>query len=163
MNVPSPPTIIKSIERIILSIFFLLFLSSGKLFGQHSLSWEILEDVTYKQQFDKELQWYFLVPTFGEQPKAYENKTVIVEGYFIPADHQNNFHVLSRYPFSACFFCGGAGPESVVELQLDEKLVEHIRMDEKVQFQGELVLNSSDFDHLNYILKAARPIYHGNE
>ncbi len=147
----------KNIELIVLSIFIFLFFSPVILAGQKSLSWVTLSDVTFKEVYDEKAKWYWLVPIFGEKAKAFQNKKVVLEGYFIPVDPERNFHVLSRYPYSSCFFCGGAGPESVVELQIDKKLAKHISMDERIRFEGELILNDSDFDHCSYILKAARP------
>lgn len=142
----------------ILSFLLILVFSPTNLISQESLSWEALADITYTKEYDEEFKTYWLVPIFGKQPKAYQHKIVILEGYFIPLDSDGNFNILSRYPYSSCFFCGKAGPESVVELQMDKKLVKDIRMDERVRFQGELILNRTDYDHCNYILKAARPL-----
>lgn len=142
----------------LLTIF--LFLGSlcltSALFGQKALSWKVLDDVRFEEKMDENTGGYWLVPVFGKQPKAYQNQTVVMEGYFIPLDTGGKVHVLSRFPYSSCFFCGGAGPESIVELQLEKRLMKHLRMDEKVRFQGRLVLNDSDYEHFNYILKEAR-------
>jgi len=140
----------------------IIFLFLGSLcltsasFGQKSLSWKVLDDVTFQEKFDEEFQAYWLVPIFGEKVKAHENQTVVLEGYFIPIDMDGKVQILSRYPYANCFFCGGAGPESIVELQLERKLTEYLSMDDRVRFQGKLVLNESDYEHCNYILKDAR-------
>ncbi len=65
------------------------------------------------------------------------------------------FFILSRYPLSSCYFCGAAGPETVVELQLKPEAVKRYRMDEQLSFKGTLLLNVNDLDHCNYILKGA--------
>ena len=143
-----------------LFIFFtMLAISPLEVIGQEPLGWNILADVTFTEKWDEDLQAYWLIPTFGKQPKAYENKLIILEGYFIPVDMENNFHVLSKYPYSSCFFCGRAGPETVVELQLDEKVVKRISMDQRITVQGTLVLNKSDYEHCNYILQAAQTLF----
>ena len=146
----------RSLQFLLLAI--LIFSSVSLLNAQKSLTWEVLSNVKFNKQYDETIKAYWLVPTFGARVKAYENKTVIVEGYFIPVDTEGKFYVLSKYPYSSCFFCGGAGPESIVELQVSKKLVKHISMDERVQFQGKFALNVSDFKHCNYILKGARPL-----
>ena len=120
----------------ILGLFLLLFFCPIKSDGQELLSWEILADVSFQEKYDEATQAYWLIPKFGEQPKAYQNQIVILEGYFIPVDEVNNFHVLSKYPFASCFFCGAAGPESIVELQMDKKQAKHIRMDQHLHFEG---------------------------
>ncbi|MNL80290.1 hypothetical protein D3C87_2071030 [compost metagenome] len=58
---------------------------------------------------------------------------------------------------AACFFCGGAGPESIIELQFRKKK-QRFRTDEVLTVRGKLALNANDVDHLNYILKDAEVI-----
>jgi len=135
---------------VILSFFF----HTNKSIGQKSIGWDILADITFEETFDEEEDAYWLAPSFGDVVKSYENQVVVVEGYLIPIDVAENIYLLSKYPYSACFFCGGAGPESIVELQL-EKRAKGRGMDDRVRLQGRLVLNTADFDHFNYILKAA--------
>ncbi|MEL7219668.1 MAG: DUF3299 domain-containing protein [Bacteroidota bacterium] len=146
-----------NIKRIfwVVGIFMLTTLNSTTVFGQTAISWDVLADVTFHEEYDEVLQTYWLIPTFGKQPKSYQNKTIVLEGYFIPIDPESGFYVLSKNPYSSCFFCGAAGPETVVEIQLDEELARHISMDERIKVKGKLALNKSDFDHCNYILKSA--------
>lgn len=131
-------------------------LNPVSLSAQEDLSWEVLADVTFDERYDRELNVVWLIPNFGRQPKSYQGKTVVMKGFFIPLDIENRFFVLSKNPYSACFFCGGAGPETVVELDIDAKAVRHLRMDQQVRFQGKLRLNRADFDHLNYQLSDAK-------
>lgn len=143
------------------SLFFILvlafiFSSLTVSKAQKSLTWDVLSNVDFKKQYDESTQAYWLVPVFGARVKSYENELVILEGYFIQVDTEGKFFVLSKYPYSACFFCGGAGPDSVVELQVNKKAVKHLKMDQRVQFKGKLALNATDFKHCNYILKGAR-------
>ena len=126
--------------------------------AQDEMSWEALADVTFEKQFDKETNAYWLIPVFGQQPRTNEGKTVIIEGYFIPVDMDSDFYVLSQFPYASCFFCGGAGPESVVELQMEKKQANKLRLDQRVRIQGVFQTNNSDFDHCNYILKDAKPL-----
>ena len=142
----------------ILTVFVILGFNSTQLIAQPVLTWENLSDVTFTEKYNDELKSYWWVPTFGPTLKAYENKTVIMEGYFLPINAGTNFFVLSKFPFASCYFCGGAGPDSIVELQVSKKSVKDIRMDDRVQFEGTLILNDSDFNHCNYILKGARPL-----
>ena len=62
--------------------------------------------------------------------------------------------MLSAYPYTQCFFCGGAGPESVIDV-LAEELTNHFSMDDIVTFEGQLRLNATDLNYLNYILEDA--------
>lgn len=119
------------------------------------ISWETLADVEYSEKYDESLQAYWLVPDFGESPKAVEGKEVVLMGYFIPFNFEEQFYVLSRYPYSNCFFCGGAGPESVLELQFKEEPPAKLKMDKRYFFKGILRLNKTDLNHCNYILEDA--------
>jgi len=134
--------------------FFFLFISIS--YSQKNVSWETLADVTFEEKYYEEVDMHLLYPVFGPGPKASEKKEVKISGYAIPVDAEGTLWVLSRYPNSSCFFCGGAGPESVVELQFKEKKKQAIKMDQFITLQGVLHLNDSDIDHMNYILKSAR-------
>jgi hypothetical protein len=125
--------------------------------AQSNLSWEVLADVTFEEEKLDDLGTYWLAPTFGEVIELFENQEVSIEGYLILIDLEDNFNVLSKYPYSSCFFCGGAGPESVVELHFKEE-IKGVKLDQRVRIQGILELNKSDIEHLNYIVKNAQII-----
>lgn len=52
------------------------------------------------------------------------------------------------------FFCGGAGPETIVELELKSDK-DYFLMDEVVTMKGILKLNADDIYKCNYILEKA--------
>jgi len=123
--------------------------------GQKDLTWEVLSDVTFDIEYDEVAMSYWMAPDFSDDILAFRGVQVIIEGYFIQMDTEDNVHVLSRYPYASCFFCGGAGPESVIELQMAKKVV-GIRMDQRVRVEGTLQLNESDLNHFHYIIEDAR-------
>ncbi len=135
----------------------IISLMSLCLSAQEKIDWELLARVRFKTEYVEDLGAYYLIPKFSKAVAAYEGREVILSGYFIPFNEQQMFFVLSRYPFSSCYFCGAAGPESVVELQLKLEAFQRFRMDERLTFKGTLVLNINDFGHCNYILKNAEP------
>ncbi|WP_353722460.1 DUF3299 domain-containing protein [Dyadobacter sp. 676] len=118
------------------------------------VNWKRLADVQFTRKLNKELSMYFLYPTFGPSVNALQGKEISIRGYMIPVDENDNIYVISAKPMAACFFCGGAGPESIIELQF-RKRKQHFRTDEVRTVRGKLLLNASDVDHLNYILKDA--------
>jgi hypothetical protein len=123
--------------------------------GAKPLTWQTLEDVTFKDVFIEEMGAYYWKPTFGPKVKALEGKPFYITGYIIPVDVDEDFYVLSRYPYANCFFCGGAGPESVVDLQFKGKSKRAYQTDERLTFVGTFHLNSDDIYQMNYILKDA--------
>lgn len=117
------------------------------------VSWKRLADVRFSRRLNNEVNMYFLYPAFGPSVMALQGKEVI-RGYMIPVDENDNIYVISARPMASCFFCGGSGPESIVELQFRKKK-QRFRTDEIRSIRGKLMLNTSDIDHLNYILQDA--------
>ena len=132
---------------------FFLFGTQGAL-AQQSLGWDVLEQATFEVKMDEETQSYWLVPEFSDAVLFFDNETVIIEGYFIQMDSEENIHVLSRFPYSSCFFCGAAGPESIVELQMKDP-IKSLAMNKQLRVKGQFQLNSENQEHFNYILKNA--------
>ena len=132
---------------------FFLFGTQGAL-AQQSLGWDVLEQATFEVKMDEETQSYWLVPEFSDAVLFFDNETVIIEGYFIQMDSEENIHVLSRFPYSSCFFCGAAGPESIVELQMKDP-IKSLDMNKQLRVKGQFQLNSENQEHFNYILKNA--------
>jgi hypothetical protein len=116
------------------------------------LTWRALEDVEFKDVYVEELDAYYWKPTFGDIVNGLEGKEVHITGYMIPVDLDDDFYVLSRYPFANCFFCGGAGPESVIDLRFDGKSPRVYQTDERLTFAGKFRLNADDVYQMNYIL-----------
>jgi hypothetical protein len=118
------------------------------------LTWKALTDVQFKEVYVPELDAYYWKPTFGASVKAIEGKEVFITGYVIPVDVDDNFYVVSRYPYANCFFCGGGGPESVVDIQFAGKNRQY-KTDERLTFKGKFKLNADDIYQMNYILTGA--------
>lgn len=114
----------------------------------------MLQDVTFESVFDEEIEGYKQVPTFGERVLSLNGKKIEISGYVIPVDISAGEYVLSAYPFSSCYFCGGAGPESVMELNISSKS-KKFKTDDYVTFHGRFRLNKDDMLHLNYLLDDA--------
>ena len=128
--------------------------ASEDLAGIKELTWATLADVDFKDVYVEELDAYYWKPTFGPSVKAAEGTEVYITGYIIPVDYDEDFYVLSRYQFANCFFCGGAGPESVVDLRFPPKTRAY-KTDERLTFKGKLALNADDIYQMNYILEGA--------
>lgn len=118
--------------------------------------WEIFQDVKFTPRYFEEVDAYFDVPTFDEELKSLENTKVVLAGHYIPMGLDSIF-MLSAFSYSSCFFCGGAGPESVAEIQM-EKIPNELVVDEIVKVKGTLKLNDSDISHMNFILQDSKII-----
>ena len=139
----------------ILTLFVILF--TAKLYAQDDallIDWKVLAKVEFKDKYYEEFEAWYLYPEFPESLKKLDQKQIIIKGYIIPLDVEAGIYALSAYPFSSCFFCGGAGPESVMSLKFAED-PPRFETDDVVQLTGILELNSSNVDDFNYILNEA--------
>ncbi len=116
------------------------------------LSWDRLRDVTFKKRWYPEENMILLAPKFGPTVKALDGKAVSITGYMIPIDLESGLYALSRYPMSGCFFCGGAGPESVMTLKFTGP-PRQFKTDDRRSFSGTLRLNADNPYEMNYILE----------
>lgn len=121
------------------------------------VTWEALRDVNFKKKWYAAEQIYMLYPTFGPGIQKLSNKEISITGYVLPVDLDANLYVLSAFPYSSCFFCGGAGPESVMSLEF-KKGSRKFKTDERLTFKGILKLNADDIYKMNYILENAEAI-----
>ena len=119
--------------------------------------WKQLSKVTYKKEYDALMGFKVDRPIFGASVKALENKEVEIRGYIIPTEGYKSHKefVFSAYPYSMCFFCGGAGPETVMEVEAVEGIKYTV---EPVTLKGILKLNDKDINRLMFKLVKAQII-----
>ncbi|TVP54360.1 MAG: hypothetical protein EA341_00255 [Mongoliibacter sp.] len=122
--------------------------------------WALMGKTRFVEKLNREYGMYFLYPKFPDELKAMEGKEVSITGFFIPLEmNTSNIAVISKYPNAECFFCGGAGPESVVVGYLKKRPGKRIKTDEIVTIKGKLKLNDSDLEELNFIIQDAELSY----
>ena len=147
------------IQRGVLLMGLLVAIFSEGMIAQTAMpiTWKTLSDVTFYEKYNKEFDFNVLYPKFGAKVKALDNKWVEIEGYAIPIEELcADILVLSALPYSQCFFCGAAGPESVMDIKSKKKI--KAKLDKKLKFRGKLKLNEDDLSQLNYILTEAELI-----
>lgn len=146
-------------KSLILPAFALLFmgvsLNQVQAQAQRDTNlWQFLADLTFKKEYDEMLGFKVDVPVFSEKLKKLEGKEVTIKGYIIPVEGYKSHteFVFSAYPYNMCFFCGGAGPETVMEVYAIEAIKYTA---EPVTIKGKLELNDSDINRLIYALNDA--------
>lgn len=134
--------------RIALTGFFAFVLSLASLTAQEGI-WKTLSKITYKKEYSEIMGFKVDVPVFSEDVKRLEGKEVTVRGYIIPVEgyKSHSEFVFSAFPYSMCFFCGGAGPETVMEVYA-KKPVEYTA--QSITLKGKLMLNDHDINRLIY-------------
>lgn len=94
-----------------------LLLSTLLLFSVYSqaqliVDWSAFTGTGYELNEDGA----YVNPEYTETLKQLDGKMIMLKGYIVPVDVQLQTYVLSAYPLAQCFFCGNAGPETVVQL-----------------------------------------------
>lgn len=144
---------------IFLTSIFLLTLSAP-LISQSSSGnsmWKTLSKITYKKEYDEMLGFKIDVPIFSQDVLALEGTEVTITGYIIPVEGYKSHKefIFSAYPYNMCFFCGGAGPETVMEVVSLEPVPYTA---DPVTIKGVLHLNATDINRLMYSLEEVKKI-----
>nr|WP_299342670.1 hypothetical protein [Allomuricauda sp.] len=137
------------------TVLIFLFLTFVGFFAtaQEKLTWEDFADVNFEAKFNEKYGVHFLMPTFGKKIQSYDGKRISIKGYFLDISGSGDIFLVSQNPMASCFFCGAAGPETIIEVSFKEK--PPFRTDQIVTVSGLLELNEDDVDHCNYILTGA--------
>jgi len=136
-----------------LSLCF-LFLSCT-LFAQSRMTWQQLADVSIEKVEDKKNFMTYNEAKFGEELLVLDSTEIYISGYLIPIDAMGLTYALSRNPNASCFFCGGAGPETVILLRVKPENYKRYATDTRMSFSGRLRMNENDRDSFIYVLENA--------
>ena len=149
--------------KLILTIIFssILVLTSLQAQNEDNLEaaskeqiWKTLSRITYKKEYDELMGFKIDKPVFGNKVKALEGKEIVIKGYIIPVEGYKSHKefILSAFPYNMCFFCGGAGPETVMEVEA----IEGVKyQDDAIYLKGILRTNADDINRLMYKLENA--------
>lgn len=120
-------------------------------YSQKPINWNDLAKVTFTEKyFEKNDEW-LLHPKFSSSVKALAGQEITITGYFLDiAPPETKIFILSKNPMATCFFCGGGGPETTMELHFINK--PNFKTDNIITVRGTLQLNKDDIEHFNYIL-----------
>jgi len=140
-----------------LIVLIVVLFISNEMNAQLKITWQDLSNVTWTDKYSAEVDANYYYPSFGQDVIALEGQEVSIKGFILPVDPESNFYVLSKNPFASCFFCGNAGPETIMQLNLkpDQPIME---MDDTYTFKGILKLNKDDIYQCNYILDQAEVV-----
>lgn len=145
-------------KKPLMLLAFLIFATSiSQLNAQSSTTnkmWKTLSKITFKKEYDEMLGFKVDVPVFSEEVSALGDKEIEIKGYIIPVEGykgQKEF-IFSAYPYNMCFFCNGAGPETVMEVYAKDAIK---YTSEPIIIRGKLELNDSDINRLFYGLRDA--------
>ena len=149
----------------ILAITLLILFSISSVFSQNKENesletentWKTLSRITYKKEFDELMGFKIDKPVFSDKVKALSGKEIIIKGYIIPVEGYKSHKefILSAFPYNMCFFCGGAGPETVMEVESKEPVKYQA---DAIYLKGTLELNADDINRLMYKIVDAEQV-----
>jgi hypothetical protein len=121
--------------------------------------WDLLlDDVNIRYRYSFTHEGFIPRPRFGDQLKSLDSTIVSITGFYLPANITGSSFVVSYYPMALCFFCSGAGIESVVVMYANEaesRRFSNLRTDDFIEVRGRLELNDDVNKNLFYILHDA--------
>ena len=119
--------------------------------GNANTIWKTLSKITFKKEYDEIMGFKIDVPVFSSEIQALEGQEVTVKGYIIPVEGYKSHteFIFSAFPYNMCFFCGGAGPETVMEVSSKEPIKYTA---DAITIKGKLALNAEDINRLMYII-----------
>ena len=101
--------------------------------------WHVLAQVNYEKSKDNN-GYEIEKPIFSKYLKSFQGKSITLKGYMIPLNENGGKEqfMLSSLPFNVCYFCGAAGPETVVEVESSQNIKFTTK---QITMKGILILN----------------------
>ncbi|MEM6629111.1 MAG: hypothetical protein AAF694_05540 [Bacteroidota bacterium] len=144
---------------ILLGTLLLTFnlVTSLTVVAQSQSTWDVLSRVSFDSPRGINRNYETAKPIFSDAILVLEGEEVTLEGYIYPLESKlaTQHFVLSAMPLNACFFCGKAGPETVIEVY-SQFLISYTR--KKIKLRGTFRLNSDDPMGIMYKLYDAEEV-----
>src|SRR5690606_31843624 len=84
--------------------------------------------------------------------KALQGKKIKASGFIVPIDSKS--YALSKNVFAQCFFCGNAGPETIMGIKF-KGATPKLKTDTYVTMEGTFRYNEDDIDDWIYHIEDA--------
>lgn len=111
-----------------------------------SLNWKLLGMIKFIKKADKEYG-EIMYPQVSPLLKQKATQKIAISGFIIPID--NTSFALSKYVFASCFFCGNAGPETIMGIKF-KGVTPKLKTDQYVTLVGTFRINENDVEDWIY-------------
>lgn len=112
-----------------------------------TLTWKLLAQIKYLKKPSKDYPEGVMYPVINPVLKTKNKKAITMSGFIIPIDNKN--YALSKNVFASCFFCGQAGPETIMGIKFKNPNMK-LKTDQYVTLQGNFRYNDADVDDWIY-------------
>ncbi|WP_432673014.1 hypothetical protein [Flavobacterium sp. SM2513] len=116
-----------------------------------SLNWKLLGMIKFIKKPDKEYG-EVMYPQVSALLKQKNGKKIAMSGFIIPID--NTTYALSKNVFASCFFCGQAGPETIMGIKFKGDTPK-LKTDQYVTLVGTFRINENDVEDWIYHIEEA--------
>lgn len=123
------------------------FFAKEKSIVNDTMTWSLLGKIKFENKPHKDYPDGVMFPVINDQLKAKKGKRIVISGFIIPID--NETYALSKNVFAACFFCGQAGPETIMGIQFKD-LKKRLKTDQYVTLVGTFRYNENDVEDWIY-------------
>lgn len=134
---------------------FLFSLLSISAFSQKTIAWKDVMDIYAKEVRFSEKNPTLAIKGQGMSLKDIEGKKITITGYFLDLDPDGEWFMVSKNPFATCFFCGGAGPETVIELFKFKNVKKKFKTDDIVTVTGTIKMIAENEDDVGFVIHNA--------
>jgi len=112
-----------------------------------------------EKQFDPTLGMEIDIPDIHPAASKLNGQQIQLEGFIIPLEGKKSqaHFMFSAFPINMCYFCGRAGPESVIEVFMKKGETMPFT-DKKIWIQGTLRVNGQDPQSNIYTLHYAEKL-----
>jgi len=115
------------------------------------VTWKMLGQIDFVKQKNP----YYgevMFPMINGSLKALQGKKIKASGFIVPID--NKSYALSKNVFAQCFFCGNAGPETIMGIKFKGD-TPRLKTDTYVTIEGKFRYNDNDIDDWIYHIEDA--------
>lgn len=112
-----------------------------------TLTWKLLGQIKYLKKASPDYPEGVMYPVINPTLKAKNKKPIVMSGFIIPIDNKN--YALSKNVFASCFFCGQAGPETIMGIKFKNPGIK-LKTDQYVTLTGTFRYNDSDVNDWIY-------------
>lgn len=125
---------------------------NGLMQAPDTLTWKLLGVIKYVNKPSKDYPDGVMFPIINSTLKTKSNKKIVMSGFIVPID--NVSYALSKNVFASCFFCGQAGPETIMGIKF-KGATPKLKTDQYVTMEGTFRYNDNDVNDWIYHIENA--------
>lgn len=112
-----------------------------------TITWKLLGIIKFVKKPAKDYPEGVMFPIINSSLKEKSKKKIAISGFIIPID--NVSYALSKNVFASCFFCGQAGPETIMGIKF-KGTTPKLKTDQFVTLEGVFRYNDNDVNDWIY-------------